>query len=137
MLVKVKQDWPVQVVINPNTTIALTSGDVNQTVLNGIDITDIVYTITNGTGATVTGLPNGVIATYLAGTLTISGTPTENGTFNYSIYGTGTCASSSVLTGTITVNDCVMDGQIYNGLETELSILVIFMVFMHRFGLTV
>jgi hypothetical protein len=98
----------VQVVINPNTTIALTSGDVNQTVLNGIDITDIVYTITNGTGATVTGLPNGVIATYLAGTLTISGTPTENGTFNYSIYGSGTCASSSVLTGTITVNDCVI-----------------------------
>ncbi|MCC7520764.1 MAG: T9SS type A sorting domain-containing protein [Flavobacteriaceae bacterium] len=98
----------VQVVINPNTTIALTSGDVNQTVLNGIDITDIVYTITNGTGATVTGLPNGVIATYLAGTLTISGTPIENGTFNYSIYGTGTCASSSVLTGTITVNDCVI-----------------------------
>jgi hypothetical protein len=98
----------VQVVINPNTTIALTSGDVNQTVMNGTDITDIVYTITNGTGATVTGLPNGVIATYLAGTLTISGAPTENGTFNYSIYGTGTCASSSVLNGTITVNDCVI-----------------------------
>ncbi|HEX8608538.1 MAG TPA: gliding motility-associated C-terminal domain-containing protein, partial [Pedobacter sp.] len=66
-------------------------------------ITSITYSITGGgTGATVTGLPAGVTGTYSAGTFTISGTPTVNGSFNYTVNTTGTCTQTSA-TGTITV----------------------------------
>lgn len=97
---------PVNVVINLNTTLSLTSGDVDQTVFVGSAISDIVFTVTHGTNATVTGLPDGVTAVYNAGTVTISGTPTVSGTYNYSVTGTGLCASSAAITGTITVSDC-------------------------------
>lgn len=65
-------------------------------------------TITHSTqGATgigaATGLPAGVTATWSANTITISGTPTVAGTFNYSIPLTGGCASV-VATGTIRIN---------------------------------
>lgn len=97
---------PVNVVINLNTTLSLTSGDVDQTVFVGSAISDIVFTVTNGTNATVTGLPDGVTAVYNAGIVTISGTPTVSGTYNYSVTGTGLCASSAAITGTLTVSDC-------------------------------
>lgn len=48
------------------------------------------------------GLPSGVSATWLGNTITISGTPTQSGTFNYSIPLTGGCGTVNA-TGTITV----------------------------------
>jgi hypothetical protein len=45
----------------------------------------------NGIG-TATGLPAGVTAAFASNTITISGTPTVSGTFNYSIPLTGGCA---------------------------------------------
>ena len=50
------------------------------------------------------GLPAGVNATWLASTITISGTPDTAGTFNYSIPLLGGCGTVNA-TGTITVTD--------------------------------
>jgi hypothetical protein len=67
-------------------------------------ITPITHTTTGATGiGTVTGLPAGLTASFASNTVTISGTATELGPFNYSIPLTGGC---SVVTGSgsITVN---------------------------------
>ena len=67
-------------------------------------LTNITHSTTIATGiGTATGLPAGVTASWLAGTITISGTPTLTGTFNYTIPLTGGCGSVNA-TGTITVN---------------------------------
>jgi hypothetical protein len=65
-------------------------------------ITPITYSIGGAYGANVTGLPTGVTANYMAGVLTISGTPTVAGTFNYNVTPTGSCTSTT-RSGTITV----------------------------------
>jgi len=65
---------------------------------------DITHTTTLATGiGTATGLPAGVTATWASDKITISGTPTESGIFNYSIPLTGACGNVFA-TGTITVN---------------------------------
>jgi len=70
---------------------------------------DIMHTTTGATGisnngiAGVNSLPAGVKATWLLNRITISGTPTVSGIFNYSIPLSGGCGSVSA-TGTITVN---------------------------------
>jgi hypothetical protein len=66
-------------------------------------LTNITHTTTGATGiGTVSGLPAGVSAALASNTITISGTPTQSGTFNYTIPLTGGCGSVSA-TGTITV----------------------------------
>jgi hypothetical protein len=81
-------------------TVTLTSGNNNQSVCN-TSITNITYSIgAPATSATVTGLPTGVSASFSAGVLTISGTPTVAGTFNYTVTTTGSVCSNSA-TGTI------------------------------------
>ena len=66
-------------------------------------LTPITHTTTRATGiGTATGLPTGVTATWASNTITISGTPTVAGTFNYSIPLTGGLGSVQA-TGTITV----------------------------------
>ena len=86
-------------------TLALTSaaGTSNQAVCVNTAITNITYAVTGGTGATVTGLPAGVTGTYAAGVVTISGTPTASGVFNYTVTTTGGCGVATQ-TGTITVS---------------------------------
>ena len=64
---------------------------------------DITFTTTGATGiGAATGLPAGVTATWNNNTITVSGTPTAAGTFNYSIPLTGGCGTVNA-TGTITV----------------------------------
>lgn len=97
------------IIINPDVTIALTSAPATaaQTLCVNTPITNIVYTTANGaTGATVTGLPTGVTGTFAAGVFTISGSPSVDGTFNYTVTTTGGCASDSE-SGTIIVNPAV------------------------------
>ena len=63
----------------------------------------ITHTTTGATGiGAATGLPAGVTAAWAANTITISGTPTAAGVFNYSIPLTGGCGTVNA-TGTITV----------------------------------
>ncbi len=59
-------------------------------------------TLATGIGAAV-GLPAGVTAAWAANTITISGTPTAAGTFNYTIPLAGGCGPVLNATGTITV----------------------------------
>src|SRR4030095_13435900 len=73
--------------------------------LNTAIAPSITIATTGATGiGTPTGLPAGVTATWAANTITISGTPTAAGAFNYSIPLTGGCGNVTA-TGTITVND--------------------------------
>jgi len=93
------------ITVNPNATIALTSGTGTnfQTICNNNLITNITYLISGGgTGANVVGLPSGVTGNYNSDTLTISGTPLETGTYNYIVYTTGICSQDSA-SGTITI----------------------------------
>lgn len=98
----------------PNNTINLTSavGTNAQTTCINTAIANITYSTTGATGiGTPTGLPNGVSAAWAGGTITISGTPTASGTFNYSIPLTGGCGSVST-TGTITVTPASVAGTV-------------------------
>lgn len=88
-------------------TIVLTSapGTNNQTICINTAISNITYLVGgSGTGGTVSGLPAGVTGNFSGGVITISGTPTVPGTFNYTVSTTGPCGTPTT-SGTITVND--------------------------------
>jgi hypothetical protein len=74
----------------------------NQSICLGEAISTISYQIA-GQSVNVTGLPTGVNAAFVNGILSIAGTPSAFGTFNYSVAITGCSALSQ--NGTITVND--------------------------------
>ena len=66
-------------------------------------LTNITIATTGATGiGAATGLPGGVNAVWASNVITISGTPSAAGTFNYSIPLTGGCGTVNA-TGTITV----------------------------------
>ncbi len=96
--------------ITPDATVTLRPGDNdNQTVCINNPIVNIRYDVGgSGTGGSVSGLPAGVTGTYAAGVITITGTPTVPGIFNYTVTTTGPCITPQA-TGTITVTD---DGTI-------------------------
>jgi uncharacterized protein YjdB len=91
--------------VSLNNTIALSSapGTDNQTLCALTPITNITYATTGATGATYSGLPSGVNGSWSANVVTISGSPTVSGTFNYTVTLTGGCAIVTA-SGTITVN---------------------------------
>lgn len=96
----------------------VTSASTAPTLCPNTALTSITHTTNGVTGiGTPTGLPAGVTASWASNTITISGTPTASGTFNYSIPLTlsGTLSGSCPVvnaTGTITVGDWC---SIYNG----------------------
>ncbi len=92
------------ITVTPNNTIVLSSatGTDNQTKCINTALTNITYTTTGATGATVTGLPTGVSGVWASNVVTISGTPSVAGTFPYTVTLTGGCAVVTT-TGTITV----------------------------------
>jgi gliding motility-associated-like protein len=76
----------------------------NQTICLNSPIQNITYSFGGeATGAVVTGLPNGLTAVISSGVVTISGTPTETGVFNYSVTSVG-CATNTSRQGTIRIN---------------------------------
>lgn len=98
------------IVVLASATSTLTSGvgTDNQVVCANDPITTITYAIAGATGATFTGLPAGVSAVFTpspsGGTVSISGTPTVVGTFNYSFTTTGISCGPITVNGTITVD---------------------------------
>lgn len=97
----------IDLVVQADATVTLSSapGTDNQTKCINTPITNITYTVGgSGTGGSVTGLPAGVTGTFAGGVITITGTPTAPGVFNYTVNTTGPCLTPSV-TGTITVTD--------------------------------
>jgi len=105
-------------------TITLTSafGTDNQTVCNNSPITNITYATTGATGASFSGLPAGVTGAWAANVVTISGTPTAAGTFNYTVTLTGGCgtvtATGSILVGEIPTVNTVSNQTVCNGSAT-------------------
>ena len=94
------------ITVNPDATLTLSSpaATTNQAVCENVAIANITYTVGGGgTGGTISGLPPGVTGVYAAGVITISGTPTTVGTYNYTVNTTGTCIQRTA-TGSITVN---------------------------------
>lgn len=84
----------------PNSVSAASS---TPTLCQGTVLTSITHNTQGATGiGTTTGLPSGVTAAWASNTITISGTPSASGTFNYSIPLTGGFGSLNA-TGTITV----------------------------------
>ncbi|OYX84777.1 MAG: hypothetical protein B7Y83_07115 [Flavobacteriales bacterium 32-34-25] len=83
-------------------------------------MTSITHSTTGVTAiGTATNLPAGVTASWTSNVITISGTPSESGTFNYSIPLLGGCTSVNA-TGTITVNPVpVITTQPLSQLECE------------------
>ena len=95
------------IIVQPTNTITRTSapGTDNQRVCVNTAITPITYSTTGATGATFLGLPAGVTGTFSDGNITISGTPTVAGIFNYMMILTGGCGNVTA-TGTLVVNAC-------------------------------
>jgi gliding motility-associated-like protein len=91
-----------------NATVAPFSGAlVSQTVCQNVAITPILFTIAGSSNnAYVTGLPSGMLQSYSSGVLTIYGTPTSTGVYNYVVHTTGSAngCDTNYAAGTITVN---------------------------------
>jgi hypothetical protein len=79
------------------------AGTNSQSICNSTPITNITYATTGATNANVTGLPDGVNGTWNNNVFTISGTPTQAGTFNYEVTLIGGCNPTKVQ-GTLVVN---------------------------------
>ncbi len=96
-------------------TITLTSDPEtdNQSVCINTPITNITYATKGATGATISGLPAGVTGSWSSNVVTITGTPTESGIFNYTIELTGGCGTVTA-NGTITVNPKPVTSPIYH-----------------------
>ena len=90
--------------VTPANTFTLTSasGTNTQTVCVNSTLSNITYATTGATNVIVTGLPSGVTSSWAANILTISGTPTAIGTFNYTMTTIGGCGPTTA-TGSITV----------------------------------
>ena len=84
-------------------TITPTNGKDRTLCVNTTMSPNIIYITTEATGATVTGLPNGITGNWSSNTVTISGTPSSSGTFPYTVTLTGEC-NTVTETGTITVS---------------------------------
>jgi hypothetical protein len=86
-------------------TLASGSGSASQSVCKNSPIPPIVFNIIGGGAAVTATLPAGVMGSYNAATqqFTISGTPTVEGTFDYTLTTTGSCATPSSLSGTLTL----------------------------------
>jgi hypothetical protein len=92
--------------VNNTSTLSSAAGTNTQTVCQNTGITNITYNTKGATGATFSGLPTGVNGAWLSNVITISGTPSVSGTFNYTATLTGGCGSVAS-SGTITVNPIV------------------------------
>ncbi|WP_370637867.1 T9SS sorting signal type C domain-containing protein [Flavobacterium wongokense] len=115
------------ITVNPTNTAGAASS--SPTLCVNTALTAITHTTTGATGiGTASGLPTGVTAAWSSNTITISGTPTATGTFNYSIPLTGGCGNVNA-TGTINVNSSSVaptgitgTSTICNGNSTTLTV---------------
>jgi gliding motility-associated-like protein len=89
------------IIVNPTNTVTVASS--SPTLCINTPLIPITLTTTGATDIGVpVGLPAGVVATWLSGVITITGTPTTAGTYNYSIPLVGGCGNLNA-TGVIIV----------------------------------
>jgi hypothetical protein len=102
--------FTVAVTVTPTNTAGAASS--SPTLCINTALTAITHATTGATGiGTATGLPAGVTAAWASNVITISGTPTVAGTFNYSIPLTGGCGTVNA-TGTIIVDPASVGGTV-------------------------
>lgn len=101
------------ITVTPARTITLTSaaGTNAQSICRTSAISAINYTTTGATGVTFSTLPAGVTGSWSSDVVTISGTPTVNGTFNYTVNLTGGCETVNAA-GSITVDPISVGGTV-------------------------
>jgi len=92
--------------VNNTSTLSSVTGTDNQTVCQNTSITNISYNTKGATGSTFSGLPTGVSGSWSNNVVTLTGTPSVSGTFNYVVTLTGGCGTVTS-NGTITVNPTV------------------------------
>ncbi len=92
--------------VNNTSTLSSSAGTNNQTLCQNTPITNITYNTKGATGSTFSNLPTGVLGNWDNNVVTITGTPSVSGTFNYVITLTGGCGTVTS-NGTITVNPTV------------------------------
>ena len=102
------------ILVHPNNTIVLSSaaGTDSQTVCINTAINSVTFTTTRATGATFAGLPNGVTGSWAGNVVTIIGTPTVAGLYNYTITLTGGCGIITK-SGKIQVDALSVAGSLY------------------------
>ncbi|MFZ1704884.1 MAG: T9SS type A sorting domain-containing protein [Saprospiraceae bacterium] len=91
----------------------------NQSVCTNTPISMIVYNTVGITGASVSGLPDGINGIFDLNEFTLTGTPTQIGTFQYTITFTGECTTSvtnmlivaDTLTAIISGTDEICEGS--------------------------
>lgn len=104
------------VLITPNNSVGVASS--TPTVCINTALTNITHITTNTTGIdTPINLPTGVTATWTSGVITISGTPSVSGTFNYTIPLVDGCGNATA-TGTIIVENPVDAAGAISGVAT-------------------
>ncbi|WMW77784.1 T9SS type B sorting domain-containing protein [Flavobacterium sp. 20NA77.7] len=83
----------------------VTNASATPTLCINSPLSTITHTTTGATGiGTITNLPSGITATWSANTITITGTPTVSGVYNYNIELTGGCGAVTA-SGIIVVNE--------------------------------
>ena len=92
---------PITIGPAPAGTLTSAAGSNAQSVCNNTVINSITYSTSNASGAAFSGLPAGVSGNFAGGVVTISGTPSASGTFNYTATLSGACNVD--LTGSIVV----------------------------------
>jgi len=89
----------------PTATLVSQAGTDNQLICQGSQVQTVRYFINStATGATVTGLPNGLTYLYNNDTLTISGIPTDSGTFSYTVFTSGSPCGVGTATGILQIS---------------------------------
>jgi hypothetical protein len=108
----------VTVTINNDNTVGSPSS--NPSLCTGVAMaTNVTISTTGATGiGTPSNFPPGLSANFASNTITISGTPTTQGTYNYSIPLTGGCGSVNA-SGTITVTNSLGTVGTINGTATK------------------
>ncbi|HNZ42734.1 MAG TPA: T9SS type A sorting domain-containing protein [Bacteroidales bacterium] len=92
------------------TQVMLTAGGTQSVIVN-TPLTPTTYAVTGATSVTVSGLPPGVSFTWISNVVTIAGTPTVSGLFDYLLTAYGLCETATE-TGTI---------MVITGLEYDIS----------------
>jgi hypothetical protein len=100
----------ISVALDAQLSLDLSSGDTTQVLCEDSPLEPIIFNVSGGaTGASVTGLPSGVSATYdsTAKVLVVEGTPSDNVSqekkYNYTVTTSGSICNEQVLNGAITV----------------------------------
>jgi autotransporter-associated beta strand protein len=96
--------------VKPKNTVGVASS--TSTLCLNSALTEITHATTGATGiGTATNLPDGITASFVSNIITINGTPTVSGTFNYTIALTGGCGSINAM-GTISVSPTSAGGTV-------------------------